>query len=782
MTSEKENGSAYEKWKSTAALIFEGKTAKERLLTVFYCGFFIFLAFTLSATSPFISEKVLGLPIADALLCGCGAYTPFTYLGAMLGTFYFGYASPERFLLLTFTFVLRIVTGAKSCSRTGQPFGEGVLTKTSVAAVMAFIETGTFLAKNGINSQSAITAVATLSVLPALTIIFAVYYFKPSSGKLSRGAYELSLTAVLCLTVSCSRSLPLTVVSPEITFTVIFVLAVAKYGGAARAGALGFLLGYIAAPAYFIAFTVLGAMASLTFSFGILSAVGVSAATACVVSILSVGHTAIYYFIPDLMISVAIASPFIKYSLFPKEFPYPHSTPGEISFPNEAERIAYASLSTVGALRRSSDGLRAIDDEIRDITPITHDASHPKTEISEKIRHGFCEKCPMSPICLETERAKTELALNDLVADVTTGSYTQSDAIPLYLSEHCIRLKELTEHVVKVCQNQLSIAPVIPETKTSTLISYSSCADLLSSVAEASERELVFDKDAEKNVRSALHKTGISFSAVSVIGVTRKTVYLYGAKPSAVKSAKKEILAELTRIFGIKMELKEHSDASTTVFSPAKRLTTETFVALSAKEGEAVCGDSALTFNDGRNFFYALLSDGMGSGDAALRSSTLVTSLIKNLLIGGIEQRLAVRLSSEALSRDGAECFSTVDLLRLDLVSGKATVTKSFACPTYVLHSGSVYRCDAQSMPIGITKQVSPYETDFVLSDGDTVIMLSDGISDCPENELRISDVIGLGTHLSAKDLAERILERAIEINGKSDDMSALVVKILKAS
>jgi hypothetical protein len=60
--------------------------------------------------------------------------------------------------------------------------------------------------------------------------------------------------------------------------------------------------------------------------------------------------------------------------------------------------------------------------------------------------------------------------------------------------------------------------------------------------------------------------------------------------------------------------------------------------------------------------------------------------------------------------------------------------------------------------------------------------MLSDGIADCPETETRIPDIVGLSSHLNAKDLASRILDRAVEVSGRRDDMSALVIRIGKAA
>ena len=790
MTKSNEKSEAYEKWKSTAALMFEGKTKKERLLSAFVALFFVCLGFILCAKELPIMHRSLGLPQADALLCASSIYTPFAYAGIVIGSVYFGHGSIERFLVLTFIFVLRIVSSAKTMSAgNGTVFSESVLTKTAIASVMSFIETGTYLAKHGINGESALTAAATLSALPALTLLFSAYYAKPDKGRFQRGVYELALTALFSIAVYCAGAASLTFVSADTLLAVFFILSIAKYGGAVRATITGFILGYIVSPAYFLSFLLFGLTSALTLSFGVFSAIGIATAVACVSSVLIGGHVALYYFIPDTVISCAIASPIIRYSFLPKSFPYPFCDPNERISLSDAERVAYAGINACGALRKTSDGLRALSSEIGEITASPPETSHPQSEILEKVCEGFCEKCTMSPICLESEVGRTRLAINDLISYSFEENGELTDNIPPYLSGHCIKLRELSEYIISLCSSYKknkyrSIAPVIGNSPNTALLSYASCADILSALAESSEKELVFDKEAEVASADVFHKAGISFSSLSVIGASRKKLYLYGAKTEKVKGSLSDLLASLSKLFSCRYDCASlpQNDGTPIIFTPAERLEAEASVAFSAKHGETVNGDTATTFSDGDGNFYALLADGMGSGEAALRSSSMTASLIKNLLIGRLEQKLAVRLTDEVLSRTCDECFSTVDLMKLDLINGKTTVTKSYACASYVLRGGSVYRCDASSMPIGISSDSTPFETEFILNDGDTVIMISDGIADCPENDLRIPDIVGLSSHLTPKELADRILTRAIEVNGKKDDMSALVIKIKKAS
>ena len=85
-------------------------------------------------------------------------------------------------------------------------------------------------------------------------------------------------------------------------------------------------------------------------------------------------------------------------------------------------------------------------------------------------------------------------------------------------------------------------------------------------------------------------------------------------------------------------------------------------------------------------------------------------------------------------------------------------------------------------MPIGITDTGDPTNTKIQLKDGDTVVMVSDGISEGDSDLLRLTDLIGLNADMSVNDLARQIAVRAKSVNGDKDDMSVLVIRLSKAS
>ena len=78
----------------------------------------------------------------------------------------------------------------------------------------------------------------------------------------------------------------------------------------------------------------------------------------------------------------------------------------------------------------------------------------------------------------------------------------------------------------------------------------------------------------------------------------------------------------------------------------------------------------------------AVISDGMGSGNAAHSESKATVAMLVNLVDAGASVDTAVELINSALVvRSQKDCFSTIDILDTDLDSGKITVSKIGAAP-----------------------------------------------------------------------------------------------------
>lgn len=215
--------------------------------------------------------------------------------------------------------------------------------------------------------------------------------------------------------------------------------------------------------------------------------------------------------------------------------------------------------------------------------------------------------------------------------------------------------------------------------------------------------------------------------------------------------------------------------------SAPPRFTCRTAIALRPKEGETLCGDQAASFEAG-GAACLLLSDGMGSGEAAHREATMTVRLLKQFLQAGVEPLPALKTLNTALllrCREGAG-FTTIDLLRLDRSTGEAALYKYGAAPSYLKKLGRVTRYGGAALPAGLEgADRQPDVIRFVLPPDGWLVMVSDGVIGGDGDEWLQDLLAGWGGG-TPDALARRILTVSADHGGRSDDCAVLVLHRLR--
>ena len=180
----------------------------------------------------------------------------------------------------------------------------------------------------------------------------------------------------------------------------------------------------------------------------------------------------------------------------------------------------------------------------------------------------------------------------------------------------------------------------------------------------------------------------------------------------------------------------------------------------------------------------AILSDGMGSGEEAFKESAMVVDMLEELLGAGFPVETAVRMMNTALVMGREEIrFSTIDISIFDLYEGTVELLKAGASTTFIRHRTEMERISSANLPLGVLQDLELQSVKRKLSNGDFLIMITDGILDAlPVGEQEfLLDMIIKGTRLNnPKEMAHHILEQVLECSGEEplDDMTVMVVGI----
>ena len=190
------------------------------------------------------------------------------------------------------------------------------------------------------------------------------------------------------------------------------------------------------------------------------------------------------------------------------------------------------------------------------------------------------------------------------------------------------------------------------------------------------------------------------------------------------------------------------------------------------RRGSRISGDRGACFTE-NGLLYLLLCDGMGTGADAAQEAGRAISLLTGLLRAGAEPEEALQLLDGVYILRGDGCFSTVDLLILDLSTASGTLYKWGAAPSYLLRSGHVKKIGTAAPPPGIGTQDAyrPERLRLSLSRGETLVLVSDGAAGT-----RTEACLAALTSEDPQKIASEVIAQHRE-DGE-DDMSAVVLRL----
>ena len=248
---------------------------------------------------------------------------------------------------------------------------------------------------------------------------------------------------------------------------------------------------------------------------------------------------------------------------------------------------------------------------------------------------------------------------------------------------------------------------------------------------------------------------------------------------------KKVLANQLGGVSKVISSLAEDIKTEETEDKPTQTFKLEIGMALATKNQSEVSGDSNIKtrLNDGK--YMIAISDGMGSGKEAKKSSSTVIQMLKRLLTTGFDSEVSIGLINSAVNlNSNEETYATIDISILDLVNGNIELIKNGACPTFIKTKNNVEIIKAVSFPAGVFDKLDLVVYDKDLKENDIVVMCSDGIlesnAEYKNKELWLKELLENIQIEDVQKIADIILQESID-NGfgiAKDDMTVIVAKI----
>ena len=186
-------------------------------------------------------------------------------------------------------------------------------------------------------------------------------------------------------------------------------------------------------------------------------------------------------------------------------------------------------------------------------------------------------------------------------------------------------------------------------------------------------------------------------------------------------------------------------------------------------------GDHCLHFPGTECRYYVLLCDGMGTGLGAAREGQSAGELLFQMLSAGFPAEHALRSVNSLMVLGDRAAASTVDLAEIRLDTGRVTIYKWGAAPSYLLKSSGAEKIGTAGPPPGLSVTDTRETVDRLsLCRGEALILFSDGV-DGP----RAVNREGLSPQTPPGELAAELLEQAGDCG---DDATVAVIRLSPAA
>lgn len=408
-----------------------------------------------------------------------------------------------------------------------------------------------------------------------------------------------------------------------------------------------------------------------------------------------------------------------------------------------------------------------------------------KEFLMQEIASKVCANCPERAKCNRNNNTR-DTFYSLISCGFERGKVTLLD-VPQYLTSKCGRINFLLSTLNQSLKSYKNYTHLVSNMDASRIL----IADQLGGVSEILKKlgdeirlNITFDLEKEERIKEELtYKNIVCYEAIVYEeSVCLKTVSLVlknepfnkdnliKAVSSACNTKMSIVSIDLSSVPNSQVVFLKNSPNYDLVFGNASV----------SKNGLLKNGDAHSLIKIDNGKYILSLCDGIGSGENAQRISNLSITLIENFYKAGFENDTILSSINRLLSINNEENFSSVDLCVMDFHNNSLDFIKLGATYGFVKNSNGTSIIESSGLPIGVLEEMRPHITHKIIEPFDTIILVSDGISDAFDNKSDLQDYINGLLSTNPQTIADDIMDRAKDLNNGiiKDDMTVLVARI----
>lgn len=407
----------------------------------------------------------------------------------------------------------------------------------------------------------------------------------------------------------------------------------------------------------------------------------------------------------------------------------------------------------------------------------------PSQVIAREVMLRTCASCPTRAACQSALGSDTGVLFEGVASVALSGGRISGADLPTFVNARCTNIPAILSN----CAESVSDFNKRRENEKQYELSQQIVAEqmygvgkLISNLADDINRGVNFDTTIEQKLVEELSYSNIV--CTEAVMYSKNGEFFLNITVRSDDLNKRALDEIVNKVLGCHMQRKGNpqpvgSGKATLSFCTEPRYGAIYGEATARKDGSSENGDSKSVQKLGSDKLFVAICDGMGSGDDAHEGSTATLNMVENFYKAGFEGESVLNMINRLLMLRSKDSFSALDLCVIDLRRAIAHFVKLGGVQSFIKRADNVEVVNSSALPIGIVEEAVPFTDNKLLSPGDVVMMVSDGIADSLGAD-GISLILSRAETDYPQELCDLVLAQATK-RGAKDDSTVLAVRLV---
>ncbi len=428
------------------------------------------------------------------------------------------------------------------------------------------------------------------------------------------------------------------------------------------------------------------------------------------------------------------------------------------------------------------NGMNKISEDLKKI-----DSSYDRN-IFCRVKQEICSECENREKCWENSFQYTMRGFEEISKNYREGGTFDSTPFGRLFLEKCVKSETLQQSLLKNFRryDEKMREEISLDEKRNIMSEQMKCMSaILRDFSRAFSKSALVDNELSAVIKNIF----ISFSirctkAVAIIDTDGNMTIKANCKKIDREVDRRHLKEEIEKVSLRKFSDPEidFTDTGTCItFRQKPWLRMRTGKVQLSSEMSPICGDCLREFTDDFGNRTLILSDGMGTGGRAAVDAAMAAEYFGGLVEKNVSFDNALTIVNSVLDlKSTNESLATIDAVRFNLFSGKTEFYKAGAALSFVRKNGKCQVIESASLPAGILDCVAFAKEKVMLSKGDIVVMVSDGVTACGTDwiEEEIERFSSSNPDILAQKIAGKVCDKT---QGEKRDDITVVVSIMTA-